>query len=67
MQSIRITCIQRFASTDAVTGTGEIESNEMTLEPWKFAITAAAAASGFDIRALRNFILEWAEEIEGAA
>ena len=66
-QSIRITCTQMFDHDGAVVGTGEYESDEMSMSCWRNAIQAAAAASGFHPRVVENFILEWAGDIESGA
>jgi len=62
-QSIRVQCIQTY-SDDSVVGTGEFESGDMGMEPWRQAIHAAAVASGFHTDSVREFVLEWASDIE---
>lgn len=65
-QSIRVQCIQTY-SYDSVVGTGEFESGDMGMEPWRQAIHAAAVASGFGTEVVRTFVLEWASDIERGA
>ena len=63
MQRIEITCIQSFAD-DEVVGAGTVKSADMGMECWRGAIMGAATASGFSPRTVKNFIIEWAEELE---
>jgi len=65
-QSIRVQCIQMH-SYDSVVGTGEFESGDMGMEPWRQAIHAAAIASGFHSDLVREFVLDWASDLEAKA
>jgi len=51
-------------SYDSVVGTGEFESGDMGMEPWRQAIHAAAIASGFHPDLVREFVLDWAADLE---
>ncbi len=67
MQSITVTCSQKYELGDTVTATGSVEGVDMGLDPWRDAIRAAAIAAGFHPETLNRMIVEWAEEIEGVA
>ena len=62
-QSIRVQCVQTYPD-DSIVGTGEYESNDMGLTVWRHAIEAAAIASTFDLHAVREFVLDWAADLE---
>lgn len=66
-QSIRIQCVQQFDHEGPIIGTGEYESDEMSMSGWRNAIQAAASASGFHPKVVQNFVLEWAGDIESGA
>lgn len=63
MQRVTITCTQSFQD-DEVIGTGTFQSSDIGMECWRNAIMSAATASGFSPRTVKNFVLEWAEELE---
>ncbi len=64
MQTVTVTCVQKYdLYGDSVTASGSIEGLDMTLDPWRQAITAAAAAAGFGLPMVNRMILEWADEI----
>ena len=63
-QSIRVTCVQTHDEGSSFKGIGECESGDMGMEPWRQAIHAAAIASGFHPDLVREFVLDWANDIE---